>query len=121
MNTKLGLSGSNTGTVNFKKVIVPKANEIKSGNIAMLAIPFLDVASISLGITEEVYERTFKYLMERTKAGKPLASLGAIPQQLAQIAAKIEFARNFIYNAARLYDEGKTGSKTLFHGKTCGH
>lgn len=114
---KMGLSGSNSGTVNLKNVIVPKGNEIVSGDAAALLIPFLDVASIALGISEEVYERTFRYLMERTKAGKPLASLGAIPQQLSQMCAKIEFARNFIYSAARLFDEGRPDPKLSFMAK----
>jgi alkylation response protein AidB-like acyl-CoA dehydrogenase len=114
---KLGLSGSNSGTVNFKNVVVPKANEIISGDAPSLLVPFLDVASISLGISEEVYERTFKYLMQRTRAGKPIATIGAIPAQLAQMSAKIEFARNFIYNAARLFDEGRPDPKLSFMAK----
>lgn len=114
---KLGLAGSNTGTVNYKNVRVPKSNLLIPKDSLALFVPFLDVATISLGIAEEVYERTFKYLMERTKAGKPLATLGALPNQLAQMAAKIEFARNFIYNTARLFDEGRPDPKLPFMAK----
>jgi butyryl-CoA dehydrogenase len=114
---KLGLAGSNTGTVNYRNVRVPASNVINPGDSSALWVPFLDVASIALGISEEVYEKTLKYLLQRTKAGKPLASLGPIPFQLAKMAAQIEFARNFIYNAARLFDEGRPDPKLPFMAK----
>jgi alkylation response protein AidB-like acyl-CoA dehydrogenase len=111
IENKLGLSGSDTGTVKYNNVRIPAENILPDGDTPLGLIPFLDVSAISLGIAEEVYARTFKYLSERTKAGKKIIGISAIGYQMAQMATKIEFARNFVYNAARLFDEGRPDGK----------
>ena len=117
IENKLGLSGSNSGTLTLKKVMVPKENQFVAGALTDVYLPFLDVAAISLGMAEEVFDRTFAYLMQRTRSFKPLATLGSIPEQLAKMSAEIEFARTFIYSAARLYDEGRGEPKLHFMAK----
>jgi len=54
------------------------------------------------------------YARERTNAGKPILELGAIQVKFAKMKADIEAVRSILYNAARLFDEGRQ-DKMLEH------
>ena len=62
---------------------------------------------MSLGIAEGVFEKTLEYAKDRTNAGRPILSLGAIQVKFAKMKAHIEAVRNMRYNAVRLLDEGR--------------
>ncbi|HOP69798.1 MAG: acyl-CoA dehydrogenase family protein [Dethiobacteria bacterium] len=108
---KMGLKGSDTGTIVFNNVKVPVENKLESLPFGKYStVPFMDIGAICLGIAEEAYEKTKNYLLQRTKSFRPLASFNNISIDLAKIAADIELARSLIYTAGRLFDtRGEAG------------
>jgi alkylation response protein AidB-like acyl-CoA dehydrogenase len=104
---KMGLNGSDTGTIVFKNVKVPAENLMPPTPSPYGSVPFLDVAAICLGIAQEAYDRTFAYLSQRTKNHKKMVIVNGVGTELAKMAIEIELARNLIYNGGRMFDEGQ--------------
>lgn len=74
----------------------------------------LDISSMALGLAEGVFEKAFAYARERTNAGQPVLSLGAIQAKFAQMKAQIETTRCLLFSIARLLEEGRQ-DKMLEH------
>ncbi|TAF67869.1 MAG: acyl-CoA dehydrogenase [Cytophagales bacterium] len=109
---KLGIRGSDTHSLMFTDVKVPKANRIGDDgfgfNFAMNTLNGgrIGIAAQALGIAAGAYELALKYAKERKTFGKPIAEHQAIAFKLAEMATKIEAARLMVYKAARLKDAG---------------
>jgi alkylation response protein AidB-like acyl-CoA dehydrogenase len=94
---KLGIRGSDTHSLMFNDVKVPKENRI-GGRIG--------IAAQALGIAAGAYELALAYAKQRKSFGKPIAEHQAIAFKLADMATQIEAARMLVYKAAWLKDQG---------------
>ena len=109
---KLGIRSSDTHTLLFNDVKIPKENRIgKEGdgfNIAMNILNGgrLGIASQALGIAKGAYELALAYAQERETFGKPIMKHQAIAFKLANMATKIEAAEFLCLKAAFLKDKG---------------
>ena len=103
---KLGIRGSDTHTILFNDVQVPKANRIGEDGFGftfamkILVGGRIGIASQALGIAAGAYELAKKYAVQRTAFGKPLIHHQAIQFKLAEMATKIEAARLLCLKAA---------------------
>jgi len=110
---KLGIRGSDTHSLMFSDVKVPKANRIgKDGFGFKFAMNTLEggrigIASQALGIAAGAYELSVKYAKERQTFGKPIAQHQIIQFKLADMATEIEAARLLCLRAAWLKDHGQ--------------
>ncbi len=110
---KLGIRGSDTHSLNFTDIKVPKANRLgKDGagfNIAMQTLNGgrIGIAAQALGIASGAYELSVKYSKERKTFGKPIAHHQGISFKLADMATKIEAARLLCLQAAHAKDQKK--------------
>jgi alkylation response protein AidB-like acyl-CoA dehydrogenase len=110
---KLGIRSSDTSSVMFQDVKVPKENRIgEEGFGFKLAMKTLDggrigIAAQALGIAQGAYELALAYSNEREAFGKPINNHQAIAFKLSNMVTKIEAARMLVYRAAWLKDSGK--------------
>ncbi|HEY1063030.1 MAG TPA: acyl-CoA dehydrogenase [Daejeonella sp.] len=109
---KLGIRGSDTHSLMFTDVKVPKENRIgEEGFGFSFAMKTLDggrigIASQALGIASGAYELALQYSKERRAFGKPISGHQAIQFKLADMATEIEAARMLCLKAAWLKDQG---------------
>ena len=109
---KLGIRGSDTHSLMFTDVKVPKENRIGEDGfgfkfaMATLEGGRIGIASQALGIAAGAYELSVQYAKERKAFGKTLADLQAIQFKLADMATEIEAARLLCHRAAWLKDQG---------------
>ena len=110
---KLGIRGSDTHSLMFQDMKVPKANRIGTDgfgfNFAMSTLNGgrIGIAAQALGIASGALELSLKYAKERKAFGVEIAKHQAIQFKLADMATKIEAARLMCLNAAYLKDSGK--------------
>ncbi|MUP39533.1 acyl-CoA dehydrogenase [Labilibaculum euxinus] len=110
---KMGMRASDTCSVMFNNVKVPKENRLgEEGFGFKLAMQSLEggrigIASQALGIASGAYELALKYAQERKAFGKEIIHHQAIAFKLADMAVEIEAARFFCLKAAWLKDQGK--------------
>lgn len=109
---KLGIRGSDTHTLQFNDVKVPKENRIgKDGFGFRFAMKTLSggrigIASQALGIASGAYELALKYSKERKAFGTEISNHQAIAFKLADMATEIEAARHLVMKAAWDKDQG---------------
>ncbi|MGC6422034.1 MAG: acyl-CoA dehydrogenase family protein [Flavobacteriaceae bacterium] len=109
---KLGIRSSDTHSISYTDVKVPKENRIGPDGFGFkLAMQILEggrigIAAQALGIAAGAYERSVTYAKERNAFGKPIAEHQAIAFKLAEMATDIEAARMLVYRAAVLKDQG---------------
>lgn len=109
---KMGIRGSDTHSLMFTDVKVPKENRIGEDGfgfkfaMAILEGGRIGIASQALGIASGAYELSVQYAKERKAFGKTIADLQAIQFKLADMATEIEAARLLCYRAAWLKDNG---------------
>lgn len=110
---KMGMRASDTNSVMFNNVKVPKENRLgEEGFGFKLAMQSLEggrigIASQALGIASGAYELALKYAQERKAFGKEIIHHQAIAFKLADMAVEIEAARFFCLKAAWLKDQGQ--------------
>ena len=108
---KMGMRSSDTHSVMFTDVIVPKENRIGDDGFGFtFAMKTLEggrigIASQALGIASGAYERAVKYSKERKTFGTEIANHQSVAFKLADMAVKIENARNLCLKAAWLKDQ----------------
>jgi alkylation response protein AidB-like acyl-CoA dehydrogenase len=114
---KMGIRGSDTHTILFTDVKVPKENRIgEDGSgfkfaMKTLAGGRIGIASQALGIASGAYELALKYSKERKAFGKEIMHHQAIQFKLADMATRIEAARLLCLKAA--YDKDQHQDYTL--------
>ena len=107
---KLGIRGSDTTTLLFNDVKVPKENRIGEDGFGFkFAMKTLDggrigIASQALGIAAGAYELALKYSTERKAFGKTISNHQAIAFKLAKMATEVQAARLLCLKAAREKD-----------------
>jgi len=110
---KMGIRGSDTHSLMFTDVKVPKENRIGEDgfgfNFAMAVLNGgrIGIASQALGIAQGAYELALKYAQERKAFGKEIIQHQAIAFKLADMATQITAARMLCYKAATEKDQGK--------------
>lgn len=114
---KLGIRGSDTHSLMFQDVKVPKENRIgEEGFGFKFAMSTLNggrigIASQALGIAAGAYELALAYSKERKAFGKPISQHQAIQFKLADMATEIDAARLLCLQAASLKDQKKDFGK----------
>ena len=109
---KMGIRGSDTHSLMFTDVKVPKENRIGEEGFGFkfamktLGGGRIGIASQALGIAQGAYELALAYSKERKAFGKLISQHQAIQFKLADMATRIEAARLLIYRAAWLKDQG---------------
>ena len=120
---KLGIRGSDTHTLLFNDVKVPKENRIGEDGFGfkfamkVLSGGRIGIASQALGIAGGAYELALAYSKERKAFGKEISKHQAIAFKLADMATNIEAAKMLVYRAAldkdnnRSYDQSGAMAK----------
>jgi len=109
---KMGIRGSDTHSLMFSDVKVPKENRIGEDGFGFkFAMKTLEggrigIAAQALGIAAGAYELALEYAKQRKSFGKPISDHQAISFKLADMATQIEAARMLVYKAAWLKDQG---------------
>ena len=103
---KLGIRGSDTHTLQFNDVKVPKENRIGEDGFGFkfamktLSGGRIGIAAQALGIASGAYEIALKYSKERKAFGTEIANHQAIAFKLADMYTEIEAARHLVMKAA---------------------
>ncbi|WP_255784985.1 acyl-CoA dehydrogenase [Membranihabitans maritimus] len=111
---KMGIRASDTCSVLFDNVKVPKENRIGEDGFGFtFAMKTLEggrigIAAQALGIGAGAYELALKYSKERVTFGKPLYQHQDVAFKLADMATELEASRLLVYQAARDKDAGKS-------------
>ncbi|MGD1893849.1 MAG: acyl-CoA dehydrogenase family protein [Cyclobacteriaceae bacterium] len=117
MHDKLCWRASNTSQLFFDNCKVPETNLLgERGLGSKIMLKTLDrgrlsIAAMGLGLAQGAYEMALRYAKEREQFGKPLTQFQAISFKLADMATKIELARNLLYKACWLKDNHKPFGK----------
>ena len=110
---KLGIRGSDTHSLMFTDVKVPKENRIGDDGFGFsfamktLSGGRIGIAAQALGIASGAYELALKYSKERKAFGKEISKHQIISFKLADMATEIEAARLLCLKAAWLKDNKK--------------
>ncbi|RKY86240.1 acyl-CoA dehydrogenase [candidate division KSB1 bacterium] len=114
---KMGWRGSDTHQIFFENLKVPEENLLgekgRGFKEAMITLDSgrISVAAMSLGIAEGAYEAARAYSKERKAFGKSICDFQSIQFMLADMAVGIEAARELVYKASWLKDNGKPYAK----------
>lgn len=110
---KMGIRGSDTHSIQFNDVKVPKENRIGPDGFGFkFAMQVLNggrigIAAQALGIAAGALERSVQYAKERKAFGKAIIDHQAIQFKLADMATRVEAARLLLYKAALDKDNGR--------------
>ncbi len=108
---KLGIRSSDTHTIMYNDVKVPKENRIGDDGFGFkfamktLSGGRIGIAAQALGIAAGAYELAVDYSKLRTAFGKPISKHQAIAFKLADMATEAEAARLLVYRSAWLKDQ----------------
>lgn len=109
---KLGIRGSDTHSISFQDVIVPKENRIGEDGfgfkfaMSTLSGGRIGIASQALGIASGAMELAIKYSKERKAFGTEIMNHQAVAFKLADMATQVETARLLCLKAAWQKDQG---------------
>ena len=110
---KMGLLGGDWGELHFDNCVIPESQRLSEEGqgfklfMNSLNIGRISIGAISLGLAQACLAAAIDYARQRKQFNKPIADFQAIQFKLADMALKIEAARNLVYNAARLKEDGK--------------
>ena len=113
---KMGVVGCATSDIILENVRVHKDNLLgQEGKGFINAMKTLDtgrmgVAAQSIGVAQGCLDEAIKYAKERKPFGRPIAKFQAIAFMLAEMATKLEAAKNLVYKTAWLIDNGQDAS-----------
>ena len=113
MHGKMGLRASDTAAIYFNNVRVPKENLVGAeGSGFIQLMKFFDhsrayVAAHGVGLAQGALDMAVKHVKGRKQFGRPLGAFQATQFKIAEMATKIELARNTVYKSAWLLDNGK--------------
>jgi len=127
---KMGLHASNTTELVLDQVRVPHDSLLGApGNgykqfLATLDGGRIGIGAMAVGIAQGAFEKAMHYAKQRKQFGSTLSAFQAIQFKLADMAMHIEVARNMVYKAAWLKDQGKAFKKEaaiakLFASEMC--
>ena len=114
---KLGIKGSPTRTVILEDARIPADRMIgEEGTGFKTALATLDhtritIAAQALGIAQGALDYAVGYVKERRQFGQPVADFQGVQFMLADMAMKLEAARQLTYHAAALSERAMAGEK----------
>lgn len=114
---KMMWRAADTGKLFFEDCHVPESNILgKRGDGAKIMLETLDsgrlsIAAMGLGLAQGAFELAMDYAGKREQFGRPINKFQAISFKLADMATKIELARNQLYTACWRKDTGKPFGK----------
>jgi len=117
MHNKMMWRASNTSELYFDNCKVPEANLLgKVGEGSHIMLSTLDngrlsIGAMGLGLAQGAYEMALKYANERQQFDRPISKFQVIAFKLADMALKIELARNLLYKSCWLNDNNKPFAK----------
>ena len=117
MEGKMGIRCSDTAMVYFTDVRVPLENLLgEEGNGFIQLMNFFDrsrayVAAHGLGLAQGAMDMAIHQARQRVQFGRPLGSFQATQFKIAEMATRIESARNMVYKSAWLLDQGRPNTK----------
>lgn len=117
MHGKMGVRCSDTASIYFNDVRVPQENLVgKEGNGFIQLMHFFDrsrtyVGGFGVGIAQGALDMAIKQAKERRQFGQPIGAFQATQFKIAEMATKVETARNMVYKAAWLADQGRPDTK----------
>ena len=120
---KMGLIGAATSDIVLEDVKVPKENllgELNQGfKVAMKTLDGgrLGVAAMSVGVAQSCLDEAIKYTKVRKQFGKALADFQNTKFTLADMATKLQAARELLYSAAEAKDRGENCSALVSMAK----
>ena len=110
---KMGWKGSDTRTVYFENMSIPKSNILGKPDrgfkqfLATLTIGRISISALALGNSIGAYDIALKYSNEREAFGKKINQFQAVSFKLADMETQIQASRQLIYHAAWLKDNNK--------------
>ncbi len=110
---KMGQHSSDTAQILFENCRVPAANLLgEEGQGLKIALSGLEggrigIASQSVGMARAAFEAALRYSKDRVTFGQPIFEHQAVQFKLADMATRIEAARQLIWHAASLKDAGR--------------
>jgi alkylation response protein AidB-like acyl-CoA dehydrogenase len=113
LEDKMGQHASDTAQIVFENCRVPAANRIgEEGEGLKIALSGLEggrigIASQSVGMARAAFEAALQYAKERRAFGQPIFEHQAVQFKLADMATKIEAARQLVWHAASLKDSAR--------------
>ncbi|RLC65098.1 MAG: acyl-CoA dehydrogenase, partial [Chloroflexi bacterium] len=117
MTGKMMWRASNTGELFFDDCIVPETNLLgKRGDgfhqmLSTLDGGRLSIAAMGLGGSQAAFELALQYANSRIQFGRPIGSFQVNAFKLADMALEIELARNLLYKACWLRENGRPITK----------
>ncbi len=132
MHKKMMWRASDTGELYFEDCRVPEENLLgKRGDgfhqmLSTLDGGRLSIAAMGLGGAQGAYEKAVRYSQEREQFGQPICRFQTVAFKLADMATQIEAARNLLYKAAWLRENGRPFAKEaamakLYCSEVMGH
>ncbi|WP_077213451.1 acyl-CoA dehydrogenase family protein [Bacillus dakarensis] len=120
---KMGVRGSNTCQIVLDHVRVPKENLLGDEKKGFSQFLYtldggrISIAALSVGIAQAAFEKALQFSKERVQFGQSISKFQAIQFKLADMAMEIELARNQVFKAAWLKDQGKPFGKEAAFAK----
>jgi short/branched chain acyl-CoA dehydrogenase len=117
MHGKMLWRASDTAELFFDNCRVPEGNLLgNAGEGSRIMLSTLDsgrlsIAAMGLGLAQGAFELAMQYAKERKQFGQPIIKFQVNAFKLADMATKIELARNLLYKACWLKDNGKSFMK----------
>lgn len=113
MTGKMMWRASDTGQIHLKNCRIPHSNLLgNEGQGARYMLKTLDAGRLSigamgLGLAQGAFEMALDHARNRQQFGQPIANFQAISFKLADMDMKLELARNTLYKACLLKDQGR--------------
>jgi short-chain 2-methylacyl-CoA dehydrogenase len=110
---KMGWHASDTRELSFRDCAVPEGNLLGPRGqgfnqfLGILDGGRISVAAMAVGLAQGAYDLAAAYAQEREQFGRPIARFQAVQFRLADMATEIEAARNLVYKAAWVKDQGR--------------
>ena len=110
---KLGMRASNTVELVLEDVRIPAENLLGPLNqgfkqfLSTLDGGRVAIAALAIGIARSSFETALEYAKQRHQFGRSLSKFQAIQHKLADMSMQIDLARNAVFKAAWLHDEGR--------------
>jgi alkylation response protein AidB-like acyl-CoA dehydrogenase len=113
LEEKLGLHASATGELVFSGVRVPAANLLgERGDGFRIFLRILDggrisIAALAVGLAQAALDASIPYARTREQFGRPIGTFQGVAFMIADMATEIEAARQLVWRAAWLKDQGR--------------
>ncbi|MBO6934153.1 MAG: acyl-CoA dehydrogenase family protein [Deltaproteobacteria bacterium] len=123
---KLGQRASDTATIHFENVVVPKANVLaEAGHGFKLAMQTFDrtrpdIGAGACGLMRRAMDESIEFAKERKTFGVPIAQHQMVQAMLAEMAIKYEATRLLVHKAAWMIDQGSRNSVVASYSKAFG-